>query len=175
MCFCPSFIISVAGPWINISGAILTTAPIVQRLTEYIWLGRGIAINDARIWHVARMFYALRRALNALRDWYTEMQVPADLSSRLFPLATSCALPGGASFGFKYEKPLKGPDPSCATFLVRIVSSSDPEKYSVDRRMVVKFVETYGKDAHELLARNDFAPELIYYGDVWRTQAIHGP
>ena len=153
----------------------MTTAPIAQRLTGYTWLGRGLAIYDARIWSVARMFYALRRALNALRDWYREMVVPANPLIRLFPLATSCALPGGASFGFKYEKPLKGPDPSCATFLVRIVSSSDPEKYSVDRRMVVKFVETYGKDAHELLARNGFAPELIYYGDVWRTQAIHGP
>ncbi|KZT70608.1 hypothetical protein DAEQUDRAFT_750287 [Daedalea quercina L-15889] len=174
-CFCPSFIISVAGPWISISGAIMTTAPIVQRLTEYTWLGRGLAINDARIWRVARMLFALRRAINALRDWYTEMAVPANPSSRLFPLATSCTLPGGATLEFRYEKPLMGLDPSCATFLVRVVSSPDSEKYSVGRRMVVKFVEAYGRDAHELLARNGFAPELIYYGDVWPTQAVSGP
>ncbi|EPT02361.1 hypothetical protein FOMPIDRAFT_53836 [Fomitopsis schrenkii] len=174
-CFCPSFIISIAGPWINISGAIMTTAPIVQRLTEYTWLGRGLAIYDARIWRVARMFYALRRALNTLRNWYTDLVVPANPSSRFFPLATSYMLPGGATLELKYDKPLKGPDPSCAAFLVRVVSSSDPEKHSIDRRMVVKFVETYGRDAHELLARSGFAPELIYYGDVWPTQAVSGP
>ncbi|TBU36363.1 hypothetical protein BD309DRAFT_878497 [Dichomitus squalens] len=163
VCFCPSFIISIAGPWVNVCGAVFTTLPIVHRLTDYIWLGRSRTIDDGHILRVARVFYALRRALQALETYYEELPFsPDDATGRFFPLATSCILEGGEKLEFTYELPLKGDDPSCVAFLVA-------DKSDRGHKLVVKFVERYGKEAHELLAQHGRAPTLLYCGDVWST------
>ncbi|PCH34829.1 hypothetical protein WOLCODRAFT_165848 [Wolfiporia cocos MD-104 SS10] len=125
-CFCPSFVIAVAGSWIVICGAVLTSSAIVHRLTDYIWLGHSRAMDDDR---------ALRLAPTAYKA-------------------------GEQTINFKYVKPLKGSDASCATFLAA-------ECEGAQRRIVVKFVERYGVRAHRLLAKERLAPELLYYGDIW--------
>jgi serine/threonine protein kinase len=47
----------------------------------------------------------------------------------------------------------------CATFLAR--TNTDTPK-----QVVVKFVERYGEEAHRLLAKENLAPQLFYYGKI---------
>ena len=47
-------------------------------------------------------------------------------------------------------------DPSNVTFIVKVKSS--------DRKLVVKFVQRYGVEPHELLATEGMAPRLLYCG-----------
>lgn len=135
----------------------------MHRLTDYIWLGYSRAIDDAYTLRVARVFYALRLGIQRLKTYYETLNYnPEDTTSRYFPLATSCTLPNGEKLEFKYETPLKVGDPSCVTYLA--TDCKDPQ-----RQFVVKFVERYGESAHKLLAENNLAPKLLYYGDVWTT------
>ncbi|KAJ8483069.1 hypothetical protein ONZ51_g4948 [Trametes cubensis] len=160
-CPCPSFIISVAGPWLVICGAIYSSLPVVHRLTDYIWLGYSRAIDDGHILRVARIFYALHLGMQNLKTYYETLEYnPEDTTSRYFPLATSYVQPNGEKVEFKYKAPLKVGDLSCVTYLA--TDCRDPQ-----RKLIVKFVERYGEKAHKLLAENQLAPELLYYGDVW--------
>ena len=56
---------------------------------------------------------------------------------------------------FQYIEPLHG-DPTNATFLAKVKSS--------DRKLVIKFVDRYGVEAHQLLADEKMAPQLLYCG-----------
>ncbi|PCH37406.1 hypothetical protein WOLCODRAFT_84409 [Wolfiporia cocos MD-104 SS10] len=158
-CFCPSFVIAVAGSWIVICGAVLTSSAIVHHLTDYIWLGHSRTVDDDRALRLARTFYALGRAIKRLESFYEGLVPPHDENARFFPLATAYKA-GEQTINFKYVKPLKGSDASCATFLAA-------ECEGARRRIVVKFVERYGERAHRLLAKERLAPELLYYGDIW--------
>lgn len=172
-CFCPTFLIALGGSWINISGAIYTIAPIVKDFTGYVSLASSAPSNDsAKITEVARILWALREALHELNKWYEQLPVPDNEYQRYFPLATSCNLQDGAMLSWTYEGPLKhqeggAEDLSCPIFLATDTSDAN-------RKLVVKFVEAYGKDAHELLAAHNLAPKLIYYGDMWPAQAVSG-
>lgn len=151
-----------------VCGAIFTTHPIVHRLTDYMWLGHSRVIDDHRTVELARVFYALRLGLADLRRYYDELSVPPeDVHRRFYPLADTCTLDSGEQLRFRYLRPLKGPDPSCATFLTVDCTKAD-------RLLVVKFVERYGAAAHRLLAERSFAPNLLYCGDVWPTDAVPG-
>ncbi|PCH36541.1 hypothetical protein WOLCODRAFT_127314 [Wolfiporia cocos MD-104 SS10] len=163
-CFCPSFIISVAGPWFSVCGGIHTTHPIVHRLSSFEWLGQSRIIDDDRVHRLARIFFALRLAIGKLKEWYKTLVVPdvrhGPSPARFYPLANKCKLPDDEVLQFCYEKPLKGSKPECVTFL-----ASDCNDRA--RRFVIKFVERYGVDAHLLLAMHGYAPKLLYYGPVW--------
>ena len=151
-----------------VCGAIFTTHPIVHRLTDYIWLGHSRAIDDHRTLHLARVLYSLRIGIASLRKYYDELLVtPDNATRRFFPLATSCRLDDGEQLRFRYLCPLKGADPSCVTFLVA-------DRADAARRLVVKFVERYGAAAHRLLAAHGRAPQLLFCGPVWSTDAVPG-
>lgn len=172
-CFCPTFLIALGGSWINISGAIYTIAPIVEDFTGYVSLASSAPSNDsAKITEVARILWALREALHELNKWYEQLPVPDNEYQRYFPLATSCKLQDGEMLSWTYEGPLnhqegRAEDLSCPIFLATDTSDAN-------RKLVIKFVDAYGKDAHELLAAHNLAPKLIYYGDVWPAQAASG-
>ncbi|KAH9967790.1 hypothetical protein BGW80DRAFT_678631 [Lactifluus volemus] len=162
-CFCPSFIISVAGPWLVVLGAIITSRVIVHRLTDYIWLGGGRAIDDARTLEIARILTGLREAIRSLTDFYASLSRPADDAARFYPLATSCMVNENGkmkTITWRYIRPLKGPDPSCVTFLA--IDCEDEQQH-----LVVKFVERYGELVHKKLMAVRRAPELLYCGEVW--------
>ncbi|KIY73275.1 hypothetical protein CYLTODRAFT_440083 [Cylindrobasidium torrendii FP15055 ss-10] len=161
-CFCPSFIVSVAGPWISICGAVFTTKAVVQRLTDYIWLGNGRAIDDINTLRIARILLALRRGIASLSSFYDSLEI-RNTAARFFPLATSFPQTLGdgsiALVRFQYLEPLKGIDSSCLAFLA--INQETHERY------VVKFVEQYGQHAHRLLADSNDAPKLLHCGSVW--------
>ncbi|KAL0945302.1 hypothetical protein HGRIS_000808 [Hohenbuehelia grisea] len=160
VCFCPSFVIGIAGPWIVIMGAIFTSHIIVQRLTGFLWLGLDRAINENRVVQLARVFYALRLGVKRLSEYYNQtIFSPTARKDRFYPLATSYRDHEDRVVEFHYLRPLQKSNPSCAAFLVQRKNSG--------QQMVVKFVERYGKDAHSLLQTHKFAPPLLYCGSVW--------
>ncbi|KAH9935458.1 uncharacterized protein B0H18DRAFT_1082234 [Fomitopsis serialis] len=160
MSCCPTFIISIAGPWIVICGAIFTSDIIVQRLTDYIWLGRSRTIDDDRVVRIARVFDALACAIESLKSFYINLELFENENKRrrYFPLATSY-VDNGRTVTFRYLKPLGRTDSSCVTFLA--------QREGHGAQVVVMFVERYGAAAHELLASRGWAPKLLYYGPVW--------
>ena len=162
-CFCPSFIISLAGPHIVICGAILTAHAIVHRLTDHIWCANSRVNDDAQALRVARVFFALGNALVRLRSFYAQLEKPTDAVARYFPLATAYR-DGDRIVKFRYTSYLSDTAEACVTYkAVECEGPSDQPR----REIVVKFVERYGVAAHELLASEGLAPKLLYCGDIW--------
>ncbi|TFK91192.1 hypothetical protein K466DRAFT_542114 [Polyporus arcularius HHB13444] len=161
-CFCPSFVIAIAGPYIVICGAIVLGRPVVQRLTDYIWLANSRINDDTNALRIARVFFALGNALTRLRSFYVNDVQPAKplAEARYFPLANRAKIDERV-VEFKYLRHLKdGAQEACVTFLAE-------ECEGDKRKLVVKFVERYGVAAHELLAKHGLAPRLLSYGDIW--------
>ncbi|KAF5369674.1 hypothetical protein D9615_010238 [Tricholomella constricta] len=160
-CCCPSFIIALAGPWLAILGAVTTSKVIVQRLTDYLWLGNSRVDDDTHILRIARTLDALRLSLQSLETFYEYLEdTPAPqgcLHPRFFPSVNSY-LSGNTTVTFSYKEPLERDD-TCVTFLATL---NLPDA----RPVVVKFVPRYGVAVHRLLADRDLAPELIYHGPI---------
>ena len=148
-----------------ICGAIFTSHVIVQRLTDYMWIGDGRVIDDGYIIRIARVLGALSSAVSDLEKYYnSEVKLSNELEiSRFFSLATSYTKKERSCVKFRYVRPLKDDDTSCIVFLAQEEDG---------REIVVKFVEQYGVAAHMLLAEHNLAPELLYYGDVWPSEEL---
>jgi hypothetical protein len=140
-----------------VQGAVITDGVIVQRLTDYVWVGIDSVFNESHIAHVARVFYALKTSLEKLSTYYKSQKPTSDqpVGSRYFP--SIVAYPQGKGLvGFKYVGYLEnGPD--CVT--LRAETLTEPAQ-----DIVVKFVERYGGKAHRILADEGLAPKLLYYG-----------
>ncbi|KAK0458356.1 uncharacterized protein EV420DRAFT_394133 [Desarmillaria tabescens] len=160
-CCCPSFIISIAGPWIVILGAVFRTLPIVQRLTDYLWLGNSRANDDDHALRLARVFQSVRLAIDNLEKYYQELELtdsPSIQPTRFFPDVTEYD-DGTNVVGFQYLQPLEI-DETCMTFLAQIDEAHGEEQ------VVVKFVQRYGAEAHRLLASKGKAPAPKYCGPI---------
>ena len=55
-------------------GAVLPSQPIVQRLTDFIWIGTSPVLSDACCLRVAAVLRALKESLNALDNYYDALQ-----------------------------------------------------------------------------------------------------
>ena len=131
---------------------------IIQRLTDFIWVGLDSVLNEAHIKQVAGVFYALRTSLEKLRYYYENLKPIANppVPSRYFPSFTAYSNDDKKVVQFEYVGFLEdGLD--CTTLHARTCGHSA-------RDIVVKFVNQYGERAHRLLAENDLAPALFYYG-----------
>ena len=85
--------------------------------------------------------------------WYTPVPDP----SRYFPFPRSFRpTSADTETHFEYMEAL-GSDAACVTFLCQTHGGV---------RIVVKFAQTYGRDAHVLLASHDMAPALLYCGPI---------
>ncbi|KAG7440396.1 uncharacterized protein BT62DRAFT_938068 [Guyanagaster necrorhizus] len=151
-CCCPSFIISIAGPWIVTLGAVFTTQPI---------LGNGRANDDDHALRLARVFQSLRLAIDDLEKYYKELGLSDPHS-----LQTTCFFPDITEYDddmkvvrFQYLRPLEI-DAACVTLLAKLDEAHGEEQ------VVVKFVERYGAEAHRLLASKGKAPALKYCGPI---------
>ncbi|CAE6373097.1 unnamed protein product [Rhizoctonia solani] len=178
-CCCPSILIAIAGPWMCVLGAVLLDRPVVQPLTDYIWVG----INPSRPWDVtfvARVFYSILVARKELEVYYAKLTStssmdsfdPKPLAAPFFPYPNYFIGEGGNRIKFTYKGYLNhtslkssqlGPSksqliPSKLVFLAECFET-DPTTL-----IVIKFVESYDADAHKLLAEAGLAPQLLYDG-----------
>ena len=131
---------------------------IVQRLTDYIWVGLDSVLNESHITRVARTFYALKASLKKLTSCYESLDPTGDgpADSRYFPSITAYRPHGGGHVKFKYVGYLEN-CPDCMTLRARTETMPAQD-------IVVKFVDRYGQRAHQILADHGLAPKLLYCG-----------
>lgn len=142
---------------------VIATQPIMQRLTDFIWVGHSRVIDEAYIFHVAKIFYTLRLSLQSLHHYYLDFHsLPGGNSrTRLFPSINSYTI-DEQTIHFEYLRPLKGKEPTCMIFLAKQLNPESNE----ENLIVVKFVERYGEQAHRVLAEEKLAPKLLYFGPL---------
>ncbi|KAH9960083.1 hypothetical protein BJV74DRAFT_954596 [Russula compacta] len=159
---CPAFIVGLAGPWIVIMGAVITSRVIVQRLSSYEWLGCSRILDDKQVFVAARLLYALRQGIDDLKAYYGTLEtlsvIPGHIHPRFCPFISSFhdALTGSV-VDFTYVAPLEF-DPRSVTFKAIRQDTSET--------IVVKFVRRYGKEAHEWMAEHGQAPRLIRFEEL---------
>ncbi|KAJ1307067.1 hypothetical protein OPQ81_008046 [Rhizoctonia solani] len=163
-CFCPSILIAIAGPWMCILGAVFFDRPIVQPLTDFIWVG----INPSKpreVSFVARVFHSVLKARRELETYYANLTGPATLEnvpapSVPLPYLTHFIDDDGHRVEFTYTIHVNIMSVEPASHLKHSAPHSPPTP------IVVKFVEGYNVDAHKLLAKEGLAPKLLYDGTI---------
>jgi len=126
-------------------------------------MGLSSTEEDKQIYDNARVLVALRKCLLKLQSFYTTLQdvpplIPDESHPCYFPYPTTFIAEDGSLTCFRYTSSLEE-DPACVTYLAEILNET-----GVTVEVVVKFVARYGKEVHEFLARNGYAPTLRYYG-----------
>jgi len=125
--------------------------------------------QQARLDHLARVFGSLRLAVAALDEYYGQVSRDSDIPAlalnkphpRFFPHPTR----------FKEYRAEADAEPEWTEFEYIDIPRADPTNVtfvakvkSLDRKLVIKFVEQYGVEAHQLLADAGMAPRLLYCG-----------
>ncbi|KAI6023018.1 hypothetical protein BKA83DRAFT_3629477 [Pisolithus microcarpus] len=159
---CPAFIIAHAGPWLTILGGVITSKCIVQRLTNCVWVPIHSTHDDDHYLRIARIFYVLRESIELLQLSYGRETEPYDPlcyapHPRFFP-SINVFSEGGVEVEFEYKEPLEDDD-TCVTYRAQTVRT-------YPNNVVVKFVTSYGADAHQTMADAGFAPKLRYFGPI---------
>ncbi|KAJ3795603.1 hypothetical protein GGU11DRAFT_837427 [Lentinula aff. detonsa] len=152
---CPAFLVGLAGPWLVIMGAVLTSRVITQRLSPYEWLGCSRVLDDAQVLQVARRLYALRLSIADLKEYYQNLPSPVvqpnHIHPRFCPCINSFSL-DGKDVSFVYVQPLER-GPSSVIFKAVRCDTKSP--------IVIKFARRYGEDAHKWMADKGLAPKLL--------------
>ena len=175
-CGCPSFLLAGAGPYLYILGAVHTDKFIVQHLTE-LYLKEVTPFYETRNYHVAKIFTSLRRARDTLDQYYERISdqiiiSPTSTTPRdTLELRRRCFFPHATEFKeyqagmdagsqlteFEYTD-VPNARSTNVTFFAQVKSSK--------RKLVIKFVDRYGMEAHELLANAGMSPQLLYCGTL---------
>ncbi|EEB88943.1 hypothetical protein MPER_13024 [Moniliophthora perniciosa FA553] len=140
----------------------MTTSTIVQRLSGFEWFGASRVLDNQQVLNLGRLLYALKLGIDELKEYYGKLEaptvIPEHIEPRYCPYIDSFVDSTGQIIKFSYVTPLEH-DPVCATFKAKLLDGADTGKL-----VVVKFVESYGADAHRHLAEKGFAPRLIHDG-----------
>ncbi|CAE6486567.1 unnamed protein product [Rhizoctonia solani] len=184
-CCCPTILIAMAGPWMCILGAVFLDRPIVQPLTDYMWVG-GNPSKPKEIRSVARVFRCVLQAQKELEAYYTELalQDPRSLNPSPFPYPDHFFAEDGHQVDFDYLSALESTSLSASSHLGRsksqqitldeLVFLAKLRNIEPPTRVVVKFVKSYNSRAHKLLAAADLAPKLLYDGTAHESRRL-GP
>jgi hypothetical protein len=155
---CPCIVISLAGPYLRISGAIFVEVFTVQTFTGYIYLG-GNPFEMEQIKYVAKVFEAVARAVKSLRLYYYNLRVqehpkfcpPSPTYSPNSPLRLRGILEFKGRVSFEQKPNFHG-----SLFFAQYGRIA----------VIVKFCESYGEAAHRILAAAGLAPELRYCSQI---------
>ncbi|KAJ3810266.1 hypothetical protein F5876DRAFT_42169 [Lentinula aff. lateritia] len=157
---CPTFLIGLAGPWIVIMGAVLTSRTIVQRLSAYEWLGCSRMFDDEQVHRIAHVLYALRLSLVELNEYYARLSSPVvepgHIPPRFCPSISSFSI-RKTKIPFVYAYPLQH-NPASVTFKATRTDTKES--------VVIKFVRQYGHDVHKLMAAHGLAPKLLSFSPL---------
>jgi len=169
---CPTFLIANGGPWLVVLGAVFTDKIICQQLTGMIWIGHNRILNKAHTRYVARVLHSLGRNILKLKDHYNSLATSGSVQVNPLEINIRRFFPSINSYYddikqtrvyFDYVEPLEV-DPACITFRARTKEGDKEGDKGGD--IVVKFVEDYGEDVHRLLAKEGYAPQLFYFGQI---------
>ena len=133
---------------------------IVQRLTDYIWVGIDSALSRSHVNRVTRIFYALRTSLTKLKVYYEThvIRSPWPAPTCYFPSITTYGKEPHQRVWFKYLGYLES---GCDCISLQAQTCTEPVQ-----DIVVKFVERYSERAHCTLEKDGRAPLLLYYGSL---------
>ncbi|KAE9404032.1 hypothetical protein BT96DRAFT_936013 [Gymnopus androsaceus JB14] len=146
---CPTFLITVAGPHIMVSGSVFSDKFIVQHLTPFLSLYVQILQEYHQVQLVQKCLADFTQYYQTLP--YTQSSLP--LPSRYFPyIPKAVDVPG-----LKFNHCLIPQDPLRAIFAAWDANG---------RELIVKYAKTYGEEAHRLLATKGLAPELLHCCDI---------
>ncbi|KEP48695.1 putative kinase domain protein [Rhizoctonia solani 123E] len=161
-CCCPSILIAITGPWMRVLGAIFLDRPVVQPLTDFLWVGEDLS-QPSKSNNIVCVFHCINQARIELDRYYRAHHPPPPGESIVspFPYLTHYLDLTGQIVHFAYRKSLCPANPEKSIFLAEI---EDPKR---PRPIVVKFVPKYNADAHRLLAKHGFAPQLLYDGTMY--------
>ncbi|TFK51424.1 hypothetical protein OE88DRAFT_1659438 [Heliocybe sulcata] len=188
---CPAFLVGIAGPYIQVKGAIFTDVFISQALTDYVSLVPVLRLNgrgplDDATYHVARLFRAMKTAIAELDQDYmrvVEEITPSLLSpmltgtttGHLRRLATTNAddarpapimiAPHFSEFPVGGRKcTLKYINRFVREYANKMVFLAEANIQDEPSKVVVKFTATYNVEAHKLLANATppHAPKLYH-------------
>ncbi|KAG9120965.1 hypothetical protein FRC07_003280, partial [Ceratobasidium sp. 392] len=155
---CPSFILAVAGPWMCLLGAVMLAQPVVQPLTDFLWVAASPR-SDRQFCRLAKFFWAMKLSISDLKSYYSSLPLEV-ATSRFYPYLLQYSVNGQIT-EFTYVRQLGDPGSSKTIFLARTIPTSGSPK-----EIVVKFSETYNGDAHRLLSDVSLAPELLFDGSI---------
>ncbi|CAE6423060.1 unnamed protein product [Rhizoctonia solani] len=174
-CSCPSILLAIAGPWMCVLGAVFLNRPVVQPLTDFVWVGTNPS-KPRDVCYVARIFHSIVSARKELEAYYSDLAgrtSPIPRPLWVLPYPTHFTNEQGQQVDFTYISYLDLVSLEAASHLERCNSRFPPDKLIFVAKLcppnpptliVVKFVESYNADAHKLLARQDLAPKLLYDG-----------
>jgi hypothetical protein len=155
---CPCIVISLAGPFLRISGAIFVEVFTVQTFTGYIYLG-GSPFEMEQIKYVAKVFEAVARAVKSLKLYYYNLCVQKQPKFR----------PPSPTYLSNSRLRLRG----ALSFKTRIFSEQKSNYHGSlfvaeygRLPVLVKFCESYGEDAHRVLVAAGLAPALRYCSQI---------
>ncbi|KAG9084343.1 hypothetical protein FRC06_004116, partial [Ceratobasidium sp. 370] len=156
ICCCPSLIIAIAGPWMCVLGAVYLRNPVVQPLTDYIWLGHH-PLQDRRLTHLTRVFHAAAVSIDELQEYYKSLlsrPLPSLDLARFFPYARQYPDSNGGLVDLDYLGLVDNDFPLRPVFRAST---------GTDRNIIVKFAERYNIEAHQMLVPEGLAPKVLYY------------
>ena len=133
-----------------------------------MWIGEATTCEDAHVFRLSQIFGALQLAVEDLGNYYDRVSKDPGIlplvynqpHPRFFPHPTGFMVENGARpqwTKFEYIDACSSL-PTNVTFIAKVKSS--------DQKLVVKFVERYGVQAHQLLADAGMAPRLLYCGPL---------
>ncbi|RDX42863.1 hypothetical protein OH76DRAFT_1259350 [Lentinus brumalis] len=177
---CPALLIGLAGPTIQVSGAVFADQLVVQNLGDPVCVvprlnTTGRSMLDDAGHRVAQLFYALRECLKELDDYYAALIQSITVPKR--HLRSVGVMPGRPAPTSTGRAGLSPPPPMISPhfaqykddegksvtltytarlardYPVKAVFVAEAKTDTETRTVVVKFTPAYCKDAHELLAR----------------------
>ena len=150
MCPGPCFLMEIIGTHVAIYGAVYTNTACIDRLTPCLWLTLQ-PNNRPAMAQLARTLKALKVALGHLKHYYTNRPSAAGTQLEVeFPCFRK----------FKDETSQQQTE-SEIVYTANIKNHVFRAKTNTGKKVVVKFVEKYGSDAHRACAVNGFAPQLL--------------
>jgi hypothetical protein len=163
----PAFLLSMAGPYLNISGAIYLDGIVSASLVGYNSLvpqpssmpleDKYTTQHDRMVWHTAHTFQTLRYCLDELDTYYGQLQDDIIIHP-LGPTPCFKAFTLGTSkVELTYRSRLVGDSRS-----ERVVFLADAAIGPGTFQCVVKFTQWYGKQAHDIMKEAGVAPKLLY-------------
>lgn len=146
-----------------ILGAVFLDRPVVQPLTDFLWIGTNPQMCSRRD-YLARVFMSLAQARLELQEYYGTISGIDEQPGRFLPYITHYVDSSGRRVEFYYTGRIGGEEHSRPIFTAKLLGTDGAK----EKEIVVKFVERYNPKAHALLAEEGLAPKLLFDGSATR-------
>ena len=150
-CPAPGYLIELVGPHLFISGAVYGKYVFVDRLVDPVWL---VPQNQKAMIRIARIFKALKDAIRIISRYYI---VPPQIHKPRYPTVTLHEV-----YNEKAEITI--------TYTKRIQANMFEGTAPDLGNLIIHFVENYNRDVHNLMHKNDLAPEILKYAKAKETR-----